>query len=87
MWVGVPNAPKTTILSVYGKKSEKIGIGGSVYNDEAAALSRIGGNISYAYHTKLTININLSLSLQAGFLQHKIIKDGLTGSKLEDPLF
>ena len=87
MWVGVPNAPKTTILSIYGKKSEKIGIGGSVYNDEAAAFSRIGGNISYAYHTQLTTDINLSLSLQAGFLQHKLIKDGLTIQQLEDPLF
>ena len=50
MWVGVPDAPKTTILSIYGKRSENIGIGGGVYSDQAAALSRIGGNVSYSYH-------------------------------------
>tara|TARA_B100001109_G_C18830611_1_gene459355 strand:- start:779 stop:1528 length:750 start_codon:yes stop_codon:yes gene_type:complete len=87
MWVGVPDAPKTTILSIYGKRSENIGIGGSVYSDQAAALSRIGGNVSYAYHTKLSDQIKISLSLSAGFLQYKIIKDQTTVQNPNDPLF
>ena len=87
MWVGVPDAPKTTILSIYGKRSENIGIGGSVYSDQAAALSRIGGNVSYAYHAKLSDQIKISLSLSAGFLQYKIIKDQLSVQDPNDPLF
>ena len=87
MWVGVPDAPKTTILSIYGKRSENIGIGGSVYSDQAAALSRIGGNVSYAYHTKLSDQIKISLSLSAGFLQYKIIKDQTSVQNPNDPLF
>ena len=87
MWVGVPDAPKTTILSIYGKRSENIGIGGSVYSDQAAALSRIGGNVSYSYHTKLSDQIKVSLSLAAGFLQYRIIKDQTTVQDPNDPLF
>tara|TARA_B100001093_G_scaffold519883_1_gene611153 strand:+ start:65740 stop:66657 length:918 start_codon:yes stop_codon:yes gene_type:complete len=87
MWDGVPDAPKTTILSIYGKRSENIGIGGSVYSDQAGALSRIGGNVSYAYHTKLSDQIKISLSLSAGFIQYKIIKGQTNVQDPNDPLF
>ena len=87
MWAGLEGSPKTTILSIYGKRSENIGIGGSVYSDQAAAFSRIGGNVSYAYHFKLSTQIKISLSLSAGFLQYKIIKDQLTVQNPNDPYF
>ena len=54
--------------------------------DQAAALSRIGGNVSYAYHTKLSDQIKVSLSLSK-FLQYRIIKDQTNVQDPNDPLF
>ena len=50
MWGGIEGAPQTTILSIYGKRSENMGLGGIVYSDKAGATSRIGGNVSYTHH-------------------------------------
>ena len=33
-WVGITDAPRTTVLSIYGKKSERVGLGGLVFNDQ-----------------------------------------------------
>ena len=42
-WVGITDAPRTTVLSIYGKKSERVGLGGLVFNDQTGPTSRIGG--------------------------------------------
>ena len=49
-WVGINDAPKTTILSVYGKKNDHVGFGGGVYNDQVGPWSKLGGSLSYTYH-------------------------------------
>ena len=85
MWAGIDGAPKTTILSVYGKKSESMGLGGMVYSDQAAAISRIGGNVSYAHHFSLSDNVKISLALSAGFLQYKILNSQLQFNDDGDP--
>ncbi len=86
MWSGVDGAPKTTILSIYGRQKENAGIGGMVYSDQAGATSRIGGNVSYAHHFSLSSTLKMSLSLSAGFLQYKLIKSQLNIQDVDDPL-
>ena len=79
--------PKTTILSIYGKKGNNMGIGGLVYSDEEGATSRIGGAVSYTHHFALTEDIKIALALSGGFLQYKLVKDQLTVEQQDDPLF
>ena len=33
-WIGITDAPKTTMLSIYGRKSKNVGLGGLVFNDQ-----------------------------------------------------
>ena len=62
MWVGIEGAPKTTLLSIYGKKGDNTGVGGMVYSDQAGSTSRLGGTISYAHHFSLSDDIRVLLS-------------------------
>ena len=81
-WAGINDAPRTTILSIYGKKSDHVGLGGVVYNDQAGPTSRLGGNMSYTYHLSLSSEVKAAFALAAGFSQFKISKDAITW---EDP--
>jgi len=80
--VGINDAPRTTILSIYGKKSDHVGLGGVVYNDQAGPTSRLGGNMSYTYHFSLSSEVKAAFALAAGFSQFKISKDEIDW---EDP--
>jgi type IX secretion system PorP/SprF family membrane protein len=72
-WVGVTDAPRTTVLSIYGKYRESnVGLGGVVFNDQVGPTSRTGLSLSYAYHFSLTDNMKMSLALSGGFTQIKI---------------
>ena len=74
-WVGINDGPRTSIISIYGKHSRNVGLGGTVYNDITGPTSRAGGSASYTYSFSLTQKINLALALQGGFSQFKIDKD------------
>jgi len=84
-WVGMNEGPRTNVISIYGKRSDHVGLGGTVYNDVTGPTSRSGGSASYTYAFSLTANMKLSLALQGGFTQFKIIKDLQTEHK-NDPL-
>ena len=56
-WVGIEDAPKTTLLSIYGKSSNNVGLGGSVFNDQVGPTSRAGASLTYAYHLNNTDNL------------------------------
>ena len=85
-WVGINDAPRTTIISIYGKHSDNVGFGGTVYNDNTGPTSRSGGSASYTYALSLTGKIKLSLALQGGFTQFKIIKNNISFQDKNDPL-
>ena len=74
-WAGINDAPRTSVISIYGRHSEHVGLGGTVYNDVTGPTSRIGGSASYTYAFQLTQKVKLSLALQGGFTQFKIIKN------------
>ena len=69
-WVGVNDAPRTTVLSVYGKhRDSNVGLGGVVFSDRVGPTSRNGMSLSYAYHFNLTQDMKMSLALAGGFTQ------------------
>ena len=77
---------RTSVISIYGRHSEHVGLGGTVYNDVTGPTSRIGGSASYTYAFQLTQKVKLSLALQGGFTQFKIIKNNIPVKDQEDPL-
>jgi len=85
-WVGIEDAPKTTLLSIYGRSSEHVGFGGSVFNDQVGPTSRAGASLTYAYHLNLTQDVKMALALSGGFTQFKIDKKGWNLAHPEDPL-
>ena len=85
-WVGIEDAPKTTLLSIYGKSNDHVGLGGLVFNDQAGPTSRARANLTYAYHINLSQSIKLSLALSGGFTQFKIDKENWNVSNPDDPL-
>jgi len=85
-WVGIEDAPKTTLLSIYGKSSDRVGLGGSVFNDQTGPTSRAGASLTYAYHLNLTSEVKMALALSGGFTQFKIDKVGWNTYHSDDPL-
>ena len=84
-WVGIVDAPRTTVLSIYGKKSEHVGLGGLVFNDQVGPTSRIGGSISYTYHFPVSRSVNLAFALSGGLTQFGIDKNGWNLLDTDDP--
>jgi type IX secretion system PorP/SprF family membrane protein len=84
-WIGITEAPRTTMLSIYGRKSKSVGLGGLVFNDETGPTSRIGGSASYAYSFAMTSAIKMSFALSAGVTQYKLTKNGLNVEHQLDP--
>ena len=85
-WVGIEDAPKTTLLSIYGKSSDHVGLGGSVFNDQVGPTSRAGASLTYAYHLNFTDEVKMSMALSGGFTQFKIDKVGWNTFHSDDPL-
>lgn len=85
-WAGMNEGPRTSVISIYGRKSDRVGLGGTVYNDVTGPTSRIGGAISYTYAFKLTKKLKLSLALQGGFNQFKILKSDIAVANTGDPV-
>lgn len=85
-WVGIEDAPKTTLLSIYGKSSDHVGLGGSVFNDQVGPTSRAGASLTYAYHLNFTDEVKMSMALSGGFTQFKIDKVGWNTFHADDLL-
>tara|TARA_A100001037_G_scaffold110405_1_gene100682 strand:- start:173 stop:1117 length:945 start_codon:yes stop_codon:yes gene_type:complete len=80
-WVGMPNAPTTTLLSIYGKQNANVALGAILFNDQVDITGRVGGSVSYTYDFSLTDNMNIAFALAAGFTQFKM---DLTGASAQD---
>ena len=65
-WSGIKDRPRTNLISIHGRHSESIGLGGVIYNDITGPTSRIGSAVSYTYRLSLNKNTDLSFALQGG---------------------
>ena len=72
-WVGIVDAPRTFVLSLYGPDRKRdLGYGGYVFSDVTGPTTRTGLYGSYTYIMRVKGNKKLSFSLSAGLLQYKI---------------
>jgi type IX secretion system PorP/SprF family membrane protein len=85
-WTGISDAPSTTILSIYGKQDDNVGLGGIIFNDQYGHTSRTGGSVSYTYHFPVSDKMKLALALSGGFTQFKIVKNNFSVQDQNDPL-
>ena len=85
-WIGLNEGPRTNVISIYGKHSDNVGLGGTLYNDVTGPTSRSGGSASYTYAFSLTAKMKLSLALQGGFTQFKIMKSNISVRDQLDPI-
>ncbi|OFY35437.1 MAG: hypothetical protein A2W91_08465 [Bacteroidetes bacterium GWF2_38_335] len=76
-WLGFDNAPSTQTFSYDGIINEKMGAGGYVLNDITGPTRRLGFNLAYSYHVKIS-DYFLSFGLSATFLQF-----GIDGTKID----
>ena len=53
-WAGMNQGPRTSVISIYGKHNNHVGLGGTVYNDVTGPTSRAGGSASYTYAFQVT---------------------------------
>ena len=85
-WVGLQDYPRTYTLSINGPTNDlKNGMGAFLYTDNVGPTRRTGFQASYAYHTKINEQINVSLSLSAGLIEWKIDGHQLTFTEPNDP--
>ncbi len=67
-WTGFKGAPTTQTLTLHTPlKSDKIGIGFSVVNDQIGPLKNTSAYIDFAYMIKLNAKSKLSFGLKGGF--------------------
>lgn len=72
-WNKVPNAPTTKAFTLDGPlKSEKVGLGVSLFQDNAGIFNSTGGQIAYRYGLQLAKDHNLDLGISLGFLDNRI---------------
>jgi len=77
-WVGIADAPRTYMLTLHSPLNKRtMGLGTHIYTDIVGPTRRVGINVSYAYHLKLSEQIRLSFGLSAGIQQW-----GIDGHKL-----
>lgn len=81
-WLDVKNAPALQTLSVHGRVSEKIGLGGIVFNDQNGNYSKRGAYATFAYHllfSRSELDLNqLSFGISGGLIQHSLDQSGFT---------
>jgi type IX secretion system PorP/SprF family membrane protein len=88
-WLDVDDAPSLQTLSINGRVSDKIGLGGVLYNDSNGRFSQQGALATFAYHlmfSRSTADINqLSFGLSAGFMQDRLDQTELLSVFNPDP--
>ncbi|GAB4448167.1 MAG: type IX secretion system membrane protein PorP/SprF [Bacteroidales bacterium] len=85
-WIGIADAPRTYVLSVYGPhRKQDMGFGGLVFNDVTGPTSRLGVYGSYAYNVRIKDDLRFSSGLSIGLLQYKVDGSKITLHDEGDP--
>lgn len=78
-WIGITDAPRTYVLSVFGPhRKYDMGYGGLLINDITGPTSKLGIYGSYAYNVKIKDGLRFSSGLSLGLLQYKIDGNKIT---------
>lgn len=85
-WIGITDAPRTYVLSVYGPHRKlDMGFGGMVFNDVTGPTSRLGIYGAYAYNVRIKDDLRFSSGLNIGLLQYKVDGSKITLHDDGDP--
>ena len=64
-WAGFPDAPKTYALSYNGPIGNRLGLGGMIYSENVAALSRYRAQLSYSFKFQIKeVDMSFGLSTE-----------------------
>ncbi len=86
-WNKIPDAPISRALTMDGPLRKKnIGVGMSLYRDEAGAFNITGGQAAYRYGLKFNEEQTLSFGLALGFLDNRIDFRELIAKDQLDPV-
>lgn len=82
-WNSIPGAPITKAFTIDGPlRSKNIGLGASLYQDNAGMFSRTGGMVSYAYGINFSEDSRLRLGMGLGFIDNRL---NLSDISVHDP--
>jgi len=85
-WIGIVDAPRTYILSVFGPHNRlDMGFGAIVFNDVTGPTSKTGIYGSYAYNVRVKDDLRFSSGLSLGLLQYKVDGSKITLHQEGDP--
>jgi len=86
-WKDIPGSPVTYALTVDGPVAKnKIGLGLSLFNDQAGIFNRSGLYSSYSYRFSLATDHDLTLGLSAGVIDNKVDFSNAEAKDINDPL-
>lgn len=77
-WVDFVGAPVTKFMNIYGPVGKSVGVGGTIISDQEGIFNRTFGELSYAYHTFVASEHEISFSLSGKFFQSSINLDQAT---------
>lgn len=72
-WTGFPGAPKTYALSYNGAFGNNFGLGGMLFSENIASLSRLRGQLSYAFRFKLKDDFKASIGFSTEFHRVRLL--------------
>jgi type IX secretion system PorP/SprF family membrane protein len=85
-WNQIPGAPITKAVTIDGPlKSKNVGLGASLYQDQAGIFNRTGGMISYAYGINISDDSKLKLGLGLGFIDNRLSLGDALIKHTDDP--
>ncbi len=86
-WNQIPGAPVTKALTIDGPlRSKNVGLGASMYQDNAGIFNRTGGMISYAYGINFSEDSKLRLGMGLGFIDNRLNLTDINAKHADDPL-
>ena len=83
-WTGLPNSPKTGLVS-YQAPLNNIGLGITLFSDRVASLNRFGLNFAYAYRVKIN-KYRLSIGLSGHYQRFYLDQNALQGVENQDDI-
>ena len=83
-WTGLPNSPKTGLVS-YQAPLNNIGLGITVFSDRVASLNRFGANFAYAYRTRIK-NYRLAIGLSGHYQRFYLDPNAIQGVEHPDDI-
>ncbi|HEY0057271.1 MAG TPA: PorP/SprF family type IX secretion system membrane protein [Pedobacter sp.] len=78
-WSAMPGAPKTQALSLDYGTEKKVGLGLTVFNDQAGLLKNTRVMGTYSYHLTLNEKSQLRFGISLGFMDERIMTENLSG--------